>query len=48
MCIRDRVRVTADLLGLNDKQPPFCKSIIDGKKIFGEKLKEWAASQRLS
>ena len=43
-----QVRVTADLLGLNDKQPPFCKPIIDGKKYFGEKLKEWVASERLS
>ena len=43
-----QVRVMADLLGLNDKQPPFCKPIIDGKKYFGEKLKEWVASERLS
>ena len=43
-----QVRVTADLLGLNDKQPPFCKPIIDGKKFFGEKLKEWVNSERLS
>ena len=42
-----QVRVTADLLGLNDKQPPFCKPIIDGKKFFGEKLKEWVTSERL-
>ena len=43
-----QIRVTADLLGLNDKQPPFCKPIIDGKKYFGEKLKEWVASERFS
>ena len=43
-----QVRVMADLLGLNDKQPPFCKPIIDGKKYFGEKLKEWVASERLN
>ena len=43
-----QVRVTADLLGLNDKQPPFCRPIIDGKKYFGERLKEWVASERLS
>ena len=43
-----QVRVTADLLGLNDKQPPFCRPIIDGKKYLGEKLKEWVASERLS
>ena len=27
-----QIRVAADLLGLNDKQPPFCKSVINGKK----------------
>ena len=43
-----QVRVTADLLGLNDKQPPFCKPIFDGKKYFGDKLKEWVASERLN
>ena len=43
-----QVRVTADLLGLNDKQPPFCRPIIDGKKYFGEKLKEWVAFERLN
>ena len=43
-----QVRVTADLLGLNDKQPPFSRPIIDGKKYFGEKLKEWVATERLN
>ena len=43
-----QIRVTADLLGLNDKQPPFCKPIIDGKKFFGEKLKKWVNSERIS
>ena len=43
-----QIRVTADLLGLNDKQPPFCKPIIDGKQYFGEKLKEWVNSERLN
>ena len=43
-----QVRVTADLLGLNDSQPPFCKPIIKGKQLLKEKLKEWVASQRLS
>ena len=43
-----QVRVTADLLGLTDEQPPFCKPIIQGNKIFMEKLKEWVASERLS
>ena len=43
-----QVRVTADLLGLNDKQPPFCNPIIDGKKFFEEKLKEWVNFERLN
>ena len=43
-----QVRVTADLLGLNDDQPPFCQPIIQGKKIFKDKLKEWVTSQRLN
>ena len=43
-----QVRVTADLLGLNDEQPPFCKPLIEGKKLLGEKLKEWVTSQKLN
>ena len=43
-----QIRVTADLLGLNDKQPPFCEPIIDGKKHLGSKLKEWVASERIN
>ncbi len=43
-----QVRVTADLLGLNDDQPPFCKPIIQGKKLFNDKLKEWVASQKIN
>ncbi len=43
-----QVRVMADLLGLNDKQPPFCRPIINGKNLFSEKLKEWVASERLN
>ena len=43
-----QVRVTADLLGLNDDQPPFCPPIIQGKQLFKDKLKEWVASQRLN
>ena len=42
-----QVRVTADLLGLNDDQPPFCRPIIEGKNLLGEKLKEWVASERI-
>tara|TARA_B100000945_G_C20270326_1_gene543610 strand:+ start:103 stop:876 length:774 start_codon:yes stop_codon:yes gene_type:complete len=43
-----QVRVTADLLGLNDDQPPFCSPIIEGKNLLKEKLKEWVSSQRLN
>jgi len=43
-----QVRVTADLLGLNDDQPPFCQPIIQGKKLFKDKLKEWVDSERLN
>ena len=43
-----QVRVTADLLGLNDNQPPFCQPIIQGKKLFKDKLKEWVDSVRLN
>ena len=43
-----QVRVTADLLGLNDDQPPFCQPIIQGKKLFEDKLKEWVDSERLN
>ncbi len=43
-----QVRVTADLLGLNDDQPPFCKPIIAGKNLLKNKLKEWVASERLN
>lgn len=43
-----QVRVTADLIGLNDIQPPFCDPIFDGKKIFISKLKDWVKSQRIN
>jgi len=43
-----QVRVTADLLGLNDKQPPFSKPLINGKQIFSEKLKEWVSQEKLN
>ncbi len=43
-----QIRVTADLLGLNNDQPPFCPPIIEGKKFLREKLKKWVASERLS
>ena len=43
-----QVRVTADLLGLNDDQPPFCQPIIQGKKLFRDKLKKWVDSERFN
>ena len=43
-----QVRVTADLLGLSDDQPPFSQPIIQGKKLFIDKLKEWVIAERLN
>ena len=43
-----QVRVTADLLGLNDDQPPFCQPIIKGKELLKDKLKEWVDSERFN
>ena len=43
-----QIRVTADLLGLTDKQPPFCEPLIDGKNIFKDKLKKWVEDERLN
>ena len=41
-----QIRVTADLLGLSDKQPPFSLPLINGKKIFIKILKEWVDSEK--
>ena len=43
-----QIRVIADLLGLNDRQPPFCEPLINGKEIFTAKLSEWINSKRLN
>ena len=43
-----QIRVTADLLGLNDDQPPFCQPVIQGQKILKDKLREWVAAERLN
>ena len=43
-----QIRVTADLLGLNEKQPPFCEPLVNGKKIFTTKLREWINSEKLN
>ncbi len=42
-----QIRVTADLLGLTSKQPPFSPPLISGRKIFEETLKEWIQQQHL-
>ncbi|WP_269623326.1 3-methyl-2-oxobutanoate hydroxymethyltransferase [Prochlorococcus marinus] len=36
-----QVRVTADLLGLTSKQPPFAKPIIESRELFINALKDW-------
>tara|TARA_Y100001968_G_scaffold290145_1_gene293740 strand:- start:271 stop:1074 length:804 start_codon:yes stop_codon:yes gene_type:complete len=41
-----QIRVTADLLGLNDKQPPFAKPLISIKKLCIQALKEWVIEQQ--
>ena len=42
-----QVRVTADLLGLTKKQPPFAKSLIGGREIFIKTLKDWVEREQL-
>ncbi len=41
-----QVRVTADLLGLTTKQPPFCKPLINASSIFEETLSKWVKEQK--
>ena len=36
-----QVRVTADILGLSIKQPPFAKPLFPGRELCIEALKEW-------
>ena len=40
-----QVRVTADLLGLSSKQPPFSQPIIEGHNLFVKALQEWVEQQ---
>ncbi|KGG16259.1 MULTISPECIES: 3-methyl-2-oxobutanoate hydroxymethyltransferase [unclassified Prochlorococcus] len=40
-----QVRVTADLLGLTDKQPPFAKPLIEARKLFIDTLQDWVLQQ---
>ena len=36
-----QVRVTADLLGLTNRQPPFSQSLINGRELFIKSLQSW-------
>ena len=38
-----QVRVTADLLGLTERQPPFCPPLLNGRQLGVEALKGWVA-----
>jgi 3-methyl-2-oxobutanoate hydroxymethyltransferase len=40
-----QVRVTADLLGLTSRQPPFSPPLIQGRTLAVEALRRWLASQ---
>ena len=41
-----QVLVTADLIGLTEKQPPFAKPLISTKELCIKALKEWVAQQQ--
>lgn len=41
-----QVRVTADLVGLTNNQPPFSRQLINGREIFENALKGWVEKQR--
>lgn len=41
-----QVRVTADLLGLTQRQPPFSQPLIQGRLLAVEALREWIGSQQ--
>tara|TARA_Y100001968_G_scaffold105934_1_gene95798 strand:- start:1054 stop:1872 length:819 start_codon:yes stop_codon:yes gene_type:complete len=43
-----QVRVTADILGLSSKQPPFAKPLISGREICIDALKQWIESTHLN
>ena len=40
-----QIRVTADILGLSEKQPPFAKPLISGRDLFIKTLKHWIDQQ---
>ncbi|MGB7564222.1 MAG: 3-methyl-2-oxobutanoate hydroxymethyltransferase, partial [Prochlorococcaceae cyanobacterium] len=39
-------RVTADLLGLTARQPPFCPPLLPGRALAVEALRGWLEQQR--
>ena len=39
-----QVRVTADLLGLTERQPPFCPPLLPGRQLCVEALRGWVAA----
>jgi 3-methyl-2-oxobutanoate hydroxymethyltransferase len=41
-----QVRVTADLLGLTPRQPPFCPPLLQGRQLAVQALRRWIAQQR--
>lgn len=41
-----QVRVTADLLGLTERQPPFSPPLLPGRQLAVEALRQWIAGQR--
>tara|TARA_B100000029_G_scaffold249536_1_gene246442 strand:+ start:231 stop:1049 length:819 start_codon:yes stop_codon:yes gene_type:complete len=42
-----QVRVTADLLGLTPKQPPFCQALLQCRQLSVEALQTWVQQQHL-
>ena len=40
-----QVRVTADLLGLTPRQPPFSPALLQGRELFSSGLGEWVRDQ---
>ena len=43
-----QVRVTADILGLSNEQPPFAKPLFSGKELCIDALKKWIESTNLN
>lgn len=43
-----QVRVTADLLGLTPRQPPFCPPLLDGRGLALTALRGWISDQKVA